>query len=163
PIILSLRMNTRIAIHLRGRCLQNPGLHALGKAEHIDRAVHARLDRLHRIVLVVHRRGWAGEIVDFIHLYIERKSDVVADQLEVSNPSKERGKGTVGGKKLKFFVSENVLYFPRRAEKEFVETDARRLWGDQPRKERGPEEASPAGDENTLFQMHSKILCCSRP
>jgi hypothetical protein len=27
----------------------------------------------------VHRRGWAGEIVDFIDLDVERKGDIVAD------------------------------------------------------------------------------------
>ena len=31
---------------------------------------------------VVDRRGRAGEIVDFVHLYIEREGDVVAQEFE---------------------------------------------------------------------------------
>jgi len=41
--------------------------------------------------------------------------------------------------------------------------DDLRVFSDQTRTEMGAEEACPAGDENTLFQVHSKILCCSRP
>ena len=55
---------------------------ALGQPEHVDRAVHAGLGRLHRVVLVVDRRGRAGEVVDLVDLDVERKGDVVAQQLE---------------------------------------------------------------------------------
>jgi hypothetical protein len=37
------------------------------------------------------------------------------------------------------------------------------VFSDQTRTEMGTEEACPAGDQNTFFQVHSKILCCSRP
>jgi hypothetical protein len=60
-------------------------------------------------------------------------------------------------------VIEQRLYIPPRAGKEIVETDDLRVFSDQTRTEMGTEEACPAGDENTLFQVHSKILCCSRP
>ena len=64
PVVLRLRMDLRIAVHLGGRGLKNPRLHPLGQAQHVDRAVHAGLGRLHRIELVVHRRGRAGQVVD---------------------------------------------------------------------------------------------------
>lgn len=40
------------------------------------------LGRLHRIVLVMNRRGRAGEIVDLIDLDIERKGHVMAHEFE---------------------------------------------------------------------------------
>ena len=45
--------------------------------------MHAGLGRLHRVVLVVHRRGRAGEVVDLVDLDVERERHVVADQLEM--------------------------------------------------------------------------------
>jgi hypothetical protein len=44
--------------------------------------MHAGLGGLHRIVLVVDRRGRAGEVVDLVDLDIERERHVVAHQLE---------------------------------------------------------------------------------
>jgi hypothetical protein len=38
---------------------------------------------VHRIVLVMDRRRWAGQIVNLIDLDIERKGGVVADQFEM--------------------------------------------------------------------------------
>ena len=75
-------MNGGIAVDFgRGR-LKNFRLHALGQAQQIDRADHAGLGRLHRIKLIMHRRGGTGEVVDFINLDIERKRHVVAHQLK---------------------------------------------------------------------------------
>jgi hypothetical protein len=45
--------------------------------------MHARLRRLHRIMLVVDRGSGTGEIVNLIDLQIERKGHVVPDQFEV--------------------------------------------------------------------------------
>jgi hypothetical protein len=56
---------------------------ALGQPQHVDRAVHAGLGGLHRVVLVVDRRGRAGEVVDLVDLHVEREGHVVAHQLEV--------------------------------------------------------------------------------
>ena len=75
-------MHRRIAVDLAGRGLEDLGARALGQAQHVDGAVHAGLGRLHRIVLVVDRRGGAGEIVDLVDLDIERECHVVAHQLE---------------------------------------------------------------------------------
>ncbi len=82
-IALRLRMHGRVAIDLRGRGLEDLGLQPLGQAQHVDRADHAGLGRLHRIELVVDRRGRAGEVVDLVDLDKERMGDVVAHRLEM--------------------------------------------------------------------------------
>jgi len=56
PIGFRLRMNVRVAVDLAGRGLKNLGFDALGKTQHVDRAMHAGLQRLHRIELIVDRR-----------------------------------------------------------------------------------------------------------
>ena len=58
-------------------------LQALGETQHVDGAVNARLRRLNWIVLVVHGRSRAREIVDLINLDIEREGHVVAQEFEV--------------------------------------------------------------------------------
>ena len=70
-------MDERVAVNLGRRGLQDARVNALGEAEHVDGAVDARLRRLHRIVLVVDRRGRTGEVVDAVNLDIEREADVV--------------------------------------------------------------------------------------
>ena len=82
-IVLGLRMHGGIAVHLAGGGLQDLRADPLGEAQHVDRADHAGLGGLHRIVLVVHRRGGAGEVVDLVDLDVEREGDVVAHRLEV--------------------------------------------------------------------------------
>ena len=75
-------MDARVAIDLPGRCLENSTSQALGKAQHIDGAKHARFRRLHGIMLIMDGRGCTGEIIDFVYLNIERKSDIVADKFK---------------------------------------------------------------------------------
>src|SRR5262249_53586065 len=62
-------------------------LKPLGKPQHVDGPVHAGLGRLHGIALIVNGRGRAGEVVDFVHLDIKRKRDVVAQELEMGTPN----------------------------------------------------------------------------
>src|SRR3989344_4230558 len=83
PVTLGLWMHCGIAIDLAGRGLEGLRLHALGEPEHVDRAVHAGLGRLHRIELVVDRRSRAGQVVDLVHLDVERERHVVAQQLKM--------------------------------------------------------------------------------
>jgi hypothetical protein len=83
PIAFGLRMDVGIAVDLAGRGLEDARAHPLGEAKHVDRAKHAGLGRLHRVVLVVDRRGRAGQIVDLVHLDIERPGDVVPHEFEV--------------------------------------------------------------------------------
>ncbi len=78
PIVLGLRMNSGVAIDLGCGGLQDTRLYPLGQAQHVDGADHARLGRLDRIKLIVHRRGRAGEVIDLVDFNIERKCNVVA-------------------------------------------------------------------------------------
>ena len=75
-------MHVRIAIDLAGRGLQHPRLEPLGEAEHVDGAHDAGLGRVHGVVLIVDRRGGAGEVVDLVDLDKERQRHIVADELE---------------------------------------------------------------------------------
>jgi len=45
--------------------------------------MHAGLGGLHRVVLVVDGRSRAGQVVDLVHLDVEREGHVVADEFEV--------------------------------------------------------------------------------
>ena len=75
-------MDVRIAVDFAGRGLEDLGFDALREPQHVDRAVHAGLERLHRIELIVNRRGRAGQIVDFVDLDIKTHRDVVAHDFE---------------------------------------------------------------------------------
>jgi hypothetical protein len=59
---------------------------------------------------------------------------------------------------LEVLVIEQRLYIPPRAGEEIVETDDLRAFSDQTRTEMGTEEACAAGNQNTLFQVHSKYF-----
>jgi len=83
PVAFRLRMDFRVAIHLAGGGLKDPRAGALGEPQHVDRAMHAGLGGLHRIVLIVNRRGRASQIVDLVHFDIEREGHIMAHQLEV--------------------------------------------------------------------------------
>jgi hypothetical protein len=95
-------MDQRIAIDFGGRGLQDLRLYPFGETEHVDRAVHARLRRLHRIMLIMNGRGRASEIVDLVHLDIERKRHVVPEQFETR-------------------MREKMLDIPARAGKEIID------------------------------------------
>ncbi len=82
PVSLALGVHLGVAVDLGGGCLQDAGLHPFGHAQHVDHAHDAGLDGLDRVVLVVHRRGGAGQVVDAINLQEDRLDDVVTDQLE---------------------------------------------------------------------------------
>src|SRR5262245_1862400 len=61
PIVLSLRVNFRIAVDLRGGRQQYPRLRPLGQAKHVDRSVHGSLRGLDWVALVVHWRRGTGQ------------------------------------------------------------------------------------------------------
>ena len=82
PVILGLGMNGRIAIDLRGGSLKNPALQALGKTQHVDGAMYAGLGGLHGIVLIVDGGCRAGEVIDLVHLHIEREGDIMPQKLK---------------------------------------------------------------------------------
>ena len=82
PVVFPLRVHFRVAINLAGGGLQDGHAQALGEAEHVDGAVHRNLGGGHRVVLVMHRGGGAGEVEDGIHLDKQRHGDIVAHRLE---------------------------------------------------------------------------------
>ena len=82
PIAFFLRVHCRVAINFRGRGLQDARLHALGEAQHIDRAVDAGLRRLNRVELIMDRTGWAGHVVDLIDFDEEWKGHIVTKKFE---------------------------------------------------------------------------------
>jgi hypothetical protein len=82
PVALGLGVHIRVTVDLAGGGLQYPRASPLGQPEHVDRPVHAGLGGLDRVVLVVHRRGRARQVVDPVHLHVERKCHIVSDELE---------------------------------------------------------------------------------
>ena len=76
-------MNVRIAVHLARAGLQYRYAKPLGEAEHVDRSHDTGLGGLHRIELVVDGAGRARQVVYLVHLYVEGKGDVVAQDFEI--------------------------------------------------------------------------------
>src|SRR5262249_47549483 len=130
-----LRMDARIAIHFRCRCLQDAGPQAFGQPQHVDGAVHARLRRLHGIVLVVNGRGRAGEVVDLVDLDIERKRHVVTHELEV-------------------VVIEQMLDIALRAGEEIIDANDVGAIREQTIAEVRAEETGASGNQYERFKMH---------
>ena len=60
----------------------------------------AGLRGLHRIVLIVDGRSRAGEIVDLVHLDIERKGHVVTNELEARVAEQMRDVGLGAGEEI---------------------------------------------------------------
>ena len=100
PVALGLRMLLRVAVNFAGRGEQDARAHALGQPQHVDRAHHAGLDGLHRVVLVVHRRGRAGEVKDAIDFEQDRLDDVVADELEIAVAEQMHDVGALAAEKI---------------------------------------------------------------
>ena len=135
PVVFGLRMHVRVSIDLRGRGLQDLRLNALGEAEHVDRAVHARLRRLHRVVLVMNGRRRAGKIIDLVDLEVDWERDVVTDELEA-------------------LFADEVLDVAPRPGKEIVDADNFRALRQQTVAQMRAEEPGAAGHHDALLQMH---------
>ena len=78
-IALGLGMDLRIAVDLGRAGEQQPRPNPAGQAQHVVGADEAGLGRFDRVVLVVHRRGGAGQVPDAVHLQADRLGHVVAD------------------------------------------------------------------------------------
>src|SRR5581483_1296161 len=61
PVFLRLRMDLRIAVYFRCRSLKDFCAQSFREPEHIDGPMHARLCSLHRVELVINRRGRTGK------------------------------------------------------------------------------------------------------
>ncbi|BEV11697.1 hypothetical protein ATDW_21930 [Asticcacaulis sp. DW145] len=77
-----LRMDLWIAVHLTGRGLKDSRPSAFGEAQQIYCSQNVGFGSLNGVTLIVHRRGGASKIVNFIYFYIERERYVVPKQLE---------------------------------------------------------------------------------
>jgi len=77
PIILCLRMDFRVTVHFRGGGLKNLRLNPFGQPQHVNGPMYRGLGGLDRVKLVMNRRGGTGKIVNFINLYVERKSNIM--------------------------------------------------------------------------------------
>ena len=74
-----LRVHLGVAVHLGGRGEEHARGDALREAEHVERALGARLDRLDRVVLVVRRARGAREVVDLVDLEHDRFYHITDD------------------------------------------------------------------------------------
>lgn len=82
PIILSLGVDFWISVDFARRCLQDFAPQSLGQTKHVYGSVNGCLGGLHWIVLIMHRRGRAGQVVYFIYFDVKGKAYVVAHDLE---------------------------------------------------------------------------------
>src|SRR5690606_5446464 len=81
-IAFYLRVDSRITVDFACRCLKHARPRPFGQAKHVNRTMYAGLDGLHRIELVVYRRGGTSEIVNLVDFDIERKGNVVPEELK---------------------------------------------------------------------------------
>ena len=132
PVLLDLRVDMRIAVNLAGRGLQDGNAQPLGQPQHVDRADHTGLGRLHWVELIVHRRGRAGEIVYLVDLDIERKRHIVAHQLEIGMVQQARDIGA-------------------SASEEIVDAEHMVALLDDPGTQVRADEAGAASDQNALL------------
>ena len=76
-------MGLWVAVDFRRRRLKNFCPESLAKAEHVDCAMHARLGGLHRVALVMDRRGRTRQVIDLVGFHIQRNRHVVPQHFEV--------------------------------------------------------------------------------
>jgi hypothetical protein len=95
-------MDGGVTINLTRRGLKYSASETLRQTEHVNRAMHRGLGRLHRIMLIVNWRRRAGQVVDLVDLNIEGKGHVVTDYLKIP-------------------VAQEVLDIPLRAGKKVIE------------------------------------------
>ena len=130
-VALDLGVDGRVAVDLAGRGLEDLGPNPLGQAQHVDGAVDTGLGRLNRVVLVVNRRGRAGQIIDLVDLDIERERHVMPHQFEARIA--ETGRDVLLGAGEIVVDAEHVVA---------------RL--EQPLAQMRPQESRAAGDQDTL-------------
>jgi len=78
-----LRMDVRITVNFRGGSLKDWDSQAFRQPQHVDGSVDTGLSGRHGIILIMNWGSRARQIVDLIHLHIERKRDVVTEKLEI--------------------------------------------------------------------------------
>ncbi len=131
PVVFGLGVHGWIAIHLAGAGLKNAGIQSLGQAQHVDGTVHAGLEGLHRVVLVVDGAGRASQVVDLVDFDVKRKRDVVPHELKTG-------------------VVEQMLDVAFAAGKQVVGTHHFVATGQQAVDEVAAQETGTAGDQNAF-------------
>ena len=112
PVAFHLGVHFGVSVDFAGGSLEDAGMHPLGKAQHIGRAVHAGLDGLHGIVLVVNGRCRAGKIVDLLDFHIEREGHIMTHELKAGIVQKFLDIGSGTGKKV--VHAENFVTFVKQ-------------------------------------------------
>ena len=127
-IALGLGMDLGIAVDLGRAGEQQPRPDPAGQAQHVVGADEAGFGRFDRVVLVVHRRGRAGQVPDAVHLQADRLGHVVADQFEigVADPL-----GQIGLAPREVVVEADHLFTSRHQPVHQVGTDKAGAAGDQ--------------------------------
>src|ERR1700730_2309231 len=82
PVVLLLWMRGRVTINCGDGSSDVLCLHPLGQTQLVDCSVHAHLSGLYRVKLIMDRGSGTGQIINLIHLNIERETDVVAHELK---------------------------------------------------------------------------------
>lgn len=82
PVVFCLGVHGWVTMHLACAGLKNTGIQSLGQAQHVDGTVHAGLEGLNRVVLVVDGAGRASQVVDLVDFDVKRKRDVVPHELK---------------------------------------------------------------------------------
>lgn len=129
PVSLLLRMLKWVTINFTCASQQEPCANSLCQTQHIQGTHDIGLDRLDRVVLVVHGRRGAREVVDPVDLEEDWLDDIVAEQLESRVPE----------------VVRDVL-LPAR--EEIVDHDHAVALLQQPVHEVAADESGPAGDDD---------------
>ena len=83
PVAFGLRVDLGVAVDFgRGR-EQHTGADAFREAQHVEGTLGRRLDRLHRVVLVVRRGCWARQVVDLVHFEHDLFRHIVLNETEM--------------------------------------------------------------------------------
>jgi hypothetical protein len=128
-------MDLGVAVDFARRRLQNLGPAPLRHAQHVDRADHAGFHRLDRVVLIVARRGGAGEIVNLVDFERDRMRDVMPHELEVG-------------------LAEQMVDVRLLAGEEVVEANHIMPLADEPLTNMRPQKPGAPGHQNTFYLRH---------
>lgn len=82
PILLNLRVDLWVSVHLRSRGEQKPSACALCEAEHVDSTKNVSLDSFDGVVLVMDRGGGTSKVIDLVNLCGKGLGNVMTEKLE---------------------------------------------------------------------------------
>ena len=83
PIVFALGMDFWIAVDFGGGGQQEPGFDPFGQAQHVHGPDRVGFNGFDGIVLVVHRRGRTGQVINLIHFQPNSFGNIVADEFKV--------------------------------------------------------------------------------